>query len=185
MKCSNCNETTHDPDAVFCHNCGWPLTKDAPTITNGVPPGFSTYGPTPPAQVKAKVISKWLLIVLVGIVAVVAIYLLYNNVSLKSPVGTVFTQEHSAASFPQELSGNYMARQMNGLVDTNAAVKVYREGNGYAMNVYSSNITRKYTFTYNPSTGDITSAELGTGKVRIKDITNEIEITFTGWELLK
>ena len=87
--------------------------------------------------------------------------------------------------FPSNLSGNYIVRKLNGDNNSNASVKVYEEGGSYAMNVYSSNITRKYTFTYNPSTGEIASDELGSGRARIKGITNEIEITFAGWELLK
>ena len=88
-------------------------------------------------------------------------------------------------SFPQDLSGNYIARRINGRNDISAAVKVYNEGNRYAMNVYSPNITRKYTFFYDPSNGVVVSNELGMGKAIIKEYTYETEITFEGWELLK
>lgn len=88
-------------------------------------------------------------------------------------------------SFPQDLSGNYIARRINGRNDINATVKVYNEGNRYAMNVYSPNITRKYTFFYDPSNGVVVSNELGMGKAIIKEYTYETEITFEGWELLK
>ena len=87
--------------------------------------------------------------------------------------------------FPSNLSGNYIVRKLNGDNNSNASVKINQEGSGYAMNVYSSNITRKYTFTYNPSTGEILSDELGSGRARIKRNTNETEITFAGWELIK
>lgn len=88
-------------------------------------------------------------------------------------------------TYPQDISGNYFARRMNYREDVNATIKIYIEGSEYAMNVYSSNITKQYTFSYDPLSGEITSSELGNGKVRIKELTNEIEITFEGWKLVK
>ena len=93
--------------------------------------------------------------------------------------------EQVTTDYPKELSGNYFARKIDGMTNANATIKIYREGDGYGLNVYSSNITRKYTFTYNSSTGEIISNELGSGKARVKELTNETEIVFTGWELLK
>jgi len=95
------------------------------------------------------------------------------------------SKQPAPISYPQELEGNYMVRKMNGNDDMNATIKVYYEGEGYAMNVYSSMTTRKYTFSYNPSTGEIDSEVLGKGRARIKEYTNETEITFEGWEIVK
>lgn len=88
-------------------------------------------------------------------------------------------------SFPNDISGNYMVRMKNGRNDIYASAKVYRDASGYVLNVFSSNITKKHKILYDPSTGVIDSDELGRGKARIKEYTNEIEITFEGWELLK
>ena len=89
------------------------------------------------------------------------------------------------ASFPQDLSGIYIARQINGRGDVGATVKIVSEGNKYSMNVYSSSMTQKFTLFYNPSNGVIVCDELGMGQARMKKYTYEIEITFEGWELLK
>lgn len=91
--------------------------------------------------------------------------------------------------FPQELSGDYMVRKMNGADGIDATIKIYcegeAEGDGYVMKVYSASKTQEYTFTYNPTNGEIKSTELGKGRARIKEITNETEISFTGWEIIK
>ena len=130
---------------------------------------------------------KWFLAAALAIIVILLVVVTrntINNVDSKQEVIVPETViEHT--DFPSNLSGNYIVRKLNGDNNSNASVKVYQEGRGYAMNVYSSNITRKYTFTYNPSTGEIASDELGSGRARIKGITNEIEITFAGWELLK
>ena len=130
---------------------------------------------------------KWLLVCALAIIVILLFLMSKNttsNVDSKQEVIVPETVvEHT--DFPSNLSGNYIARKLNGDNNSNASVKVYQEGRGYAMNVYSSNITRKYTFTYNPSTGEILSDELGSGRARIKGITNETEITFAEWELLK
>lgn len=131
--------------------------------------------------------TRWLIVALAAVIAVLLFVVLRNtilqdNSSTKDPVAETRI-EHT--NFPTNLTGNYFVRKLSGNNNSNASVKVYQEGSGYAMNVYSSNITRKYTFTYNPSTGEILSSELGSGRARIKEITNETEITFAGWELLK
>jgi predicted small secreted protein len=119
------------------------------------------------------------------IIAAIALVLMINNMSTKESVENELPHEREMKVYPQELSGNYFARKIDGVANANATIKIYREGDGYGMNVYSSNITKKYIFIYNPSTGEIISDELGSGKARIKELTNETEITFTGWELLK
>lgn len=132
-------------------------------------------------------LKNWIIGILCATIVVLLTILLFSGSSNESDTIGEKTLEESSiqASFPQDLSGSYIVRKMNGRDDINATVKIYHEGSGYALNVYSSNITRKYTFSYNPSNGEITSEELGVGKARIKKITNEIEISFEGWELLK
>jgi len=131
--------------------------------------------------------AKWLSVVAVAVIAVLLFIVIRNTISNDNSSTERFIEETRVdySEKTKNLSGNYIVRKMNGDNNSNASVKIYQEGNGYAMNVYSSNITRKYTFTYNSSTGEITSEELGSGRARIKGITNEIEITFEGWELLK
>jgi len=131
--------------------------------------------------------TRWLIIVLVSVIAVLLFLVIKNTISKENLSTDELATETRVeqTEFPNNLSGNYIVRKMKGNNNSNASVKVYQEGSGYAMNVYSSSITKKYIFTYNPSTGEILSEELGSGKARIKGITNEIEITFTGWELLK
>jgi len=131
--------------------------------------------------------TRWLIIASVAFIAVLLFLVIKNTISNEhsstdEPATEIIVEQ---TEFPNNLSGNYIVRIMKGNSNSNASVKVYQEGSGYAMNVYSSTITKKYTFTYNPSTGVILSDELGSGKARIKGITNEIEITFAGWELLK
>ena len=131
--------------------------------------------------------TRWLMVAMVAVIAVLLFIVVRNtisndNSSTDEPATETIVEQ---TEFPNNLSGNYIVRKMKGNSSSNASVKVYQEGSGYAMNVYSSTITRKYTFTYNPSTGEILSDELGSGKARIKGITNETEITFAGWELLK
>ena len=171
MKCPNCGRTDHEPGAKFCHKCSYPLTGKE--------------HPKPPEEEEK---NHWRLFV--GALAIIVILLLvvtrntiFNDNSKDD--GIVVENEVKHTDFPSNLSGNYIVRKMNGDNNSNASIKVYQEGSSYAMNVYSSNITRKYTFTYNPLTGEIVSDELGSGKARIKGITNETEITFEGWELLK
>ncbi len=131
--------------------------------------------------------TRWLIIASVAVIAVLLFLVIRNTISNDHSSTDEFATETRVeqTEFPNNLSGNYIVRKMKGNNNSNASVKVYQEGSGYAMNVYSSTITKKYTFTYNPSIGEILSEELGSGKARIKGITNEIEITFTGWELLK
>ena len=131
--------------------------------------------------------TRWLIIASVAVIAVLLFLVIRNTIPKDNSSTNGFATETRVeqTEFPNNLSGNYIVRKMKGNNNSNASVKVYQEGSGYAMNVFSSTITQKYTFTYNPSTGEILSDELGSGKARIKGITNETEITFAGWELLK
>lgn len=114
--------------------------------------------------------------------------MLYSSVSSKEtplPKETAIERKADMGSYPQDITGNYFVRMMNGQNDVNATIKISKEGCEYAMKVYSSYITKKYAFSYDPLNGEIASGELGMGKVRVKELTNEIEITFEGWELVK
>lgn len=214
MKCPNCNTIDHEEGAVFCHICGTQLRevdvvsvkKDElnrlrignarleELLQRGYAPNgkiiidnaeYNRLKSRPPGEGGNRL--KWFLAAALAIIVILLVVVTrntINNVDSKQEVIVPETViEHT--DFPSNLSGNYIVRKLNGDNNSNASVKVYQEGRGYAMNVYSSNITRKYTFTYNPSTGEIASEELGSGRARIKGITNEIEITFAGWELLK
>ena len=132
-------------------------------------------------------ITKWVIGAIV-IILLILLYMLFHSVSSKEkplPKETTIERTAETVSYPQDLTGNYFVRMMNGSENVNATIKIYNEGSDYAMNVYSSRITKKYSFSYNPSNGEIISQELGRGEVRIKKITNEIEITFEGWKLVK
>lgn len=122
--------------------------------------------------------------------ALILLYILLGSLFSKTtsrPNDIIVDTEKIAniETYPQDISGNYFARKMNFRDDVNATIKIYIEGSEYAMNVYSSVITKKYIFSYDPLSGEIISGDLGNGKVRIKELTNEIEITFEGWELIK
>lgn len=132
-------------------------------------------------------ISKWVIGALV-IILLILFYMLFNSVFSKEkplPKETTVERKTETALYPQDITGNYFVRMMNGSENVNATIKIYSEGSEYAMNVYSSRITKKYTFSYDPSNGTIFSKELGTGEIKIKELTNEIEITFEGWKLVK
>lgn len=86
---------------------------------------------------------------------------------------------------PHDISGIYFPREMNGSNQANASVEILYKDGQYEMNVYTTSITRRYTFSYNLSNGEIFSEQLGTGKARINNLTNETEITFEGWKLVK
>jgi hypothetical protein len=190
MKCPNpdCNEMNHEEGAQFCHVCGWSLndsTKEEIVISDKVnETGKPDVGiGEPPIK---RDMSMWkYLIGFSAIIAATTLGLMFNSMSTKESNDKELPQKQVMTDYPKELSGNYFARKIDGVTNANATIKIYREGDGYGLNVYSSNITRKYIFTYNPSTGEIVSDELGSGNARIKELTNETEITFTGWELLK
>lgn len=190
MRCPNpdCNEMNHEEGAQFCHVCGWPLndsTKEEIVIPdkeneNGKPDVGIVEQP-----IKQGVNMGKYLIGLAAIIFAIALGLMINSISTKESNDKELQRKQVTTDYPKELSGNYFARKIDGMTNANATIKIYREGDGYGLNVYSSNITRKYTFTYNSSTGEIISNELGSGKARVKELTNETEIVFTGWELLK
>ncbi len=188
MKCPNCNETNHEEGAKFCHVCGCPLndsTKQESLIPDKeIEIGNSNVGTVEP-PIKLNISLGKYLIGLATIIAAIALGLMINSISTKESNANELSQKQVMTDYPQELSGNYFARKIDGETNAKAVIKIYRESEGYSLNVYSSTITRKYTFTYNPSTGEIVSDELGRGSARIKELTNETEITFTGWELLK
>ncbi len=87
--------------------------------------------------------------------------------------------------YPQDISGYYTVRKITGTTNNKNSVEILNIQNGYELNVYSTGFTRRYHIYYNPSSGIITSNELGEGKARIIRLTNEIEITFEGWEIIK
>lgn len=181
MKCPNCNESNHEPSAVYCHNCGAYLlkrTEPQPPVTPPLQPSVDT------PSTNGGSVLKWLVGIAIAIVAILLFVHLYPE-SSKEPNSIEISSPKVSEVYPSELSGNYMARKIYGDDKLNATVKVYKEGSGYAMNVYSSNITRKHFFSYNPSTGEIVSEELGNGKAIIKELTKETKITFEGWELIK
>lgn len=129
---------------------------------------------------------------IIGIIFAILLILLYIlTSSLLSKEKTPPTKETAIektvhyVSCPQDITGNYFVRMMKGREDINATIKIYKEDSKYAMNIYSSSITKKYAISYDSSTGKIFSQELGSGTVRIKELTNEIEITFEGWKLVK
>ena len=134
-----------------------------------------------------KTIKKWFW----GIIVLTSLFLLcilFHSIITKRPSlsdDIPIERKIYAESYPQDITGNYFVRMMKGREDVNATIKIYNEGGEYAMNVYSSNITKKYTFSYDSSTGEIISQDLGKGTIRIKELTNEIEITFEGWKLVK
>ncbi len=133
-------------------------------------------------------IKKWVIGAVILILLLILLYMLFNSIFSKEktlPKETTVERIVNITSYPQDITGNYFVRMMNGSENVNATIKIYNEGSEYAMNIYSSNITKKYSFSYNPSNGEIISEELGTGKVRLKELTNEIEISFEGWKLVK
>lgn len=138
-------------------------------------------------KVKVENIKKWVIGAFI-LILLILLYMLFHSVFSKGkslPKETTIERKAETASYPQDITGHYFVRMMNGSENANATIKIYNEGREYAMNVYSSKITKKYTFSYNPSNGEIYSQELGRGVVRIKELTNEIEITFEGWKLVK
>lgn len=186
MKCPNCNESNHEPNAVYCHNCGaYLLKKSTPKNDNDHPQPSPT--PQPNVNTHSTVggdVWKWLVGVVIAIVAIF-FFMRLNSESPKESNPTEVSPTKVIEVYPNDLSGNYLARKIYGDDNINATVKVYRDGGNYAMNVYSSSITRKIVFSYNPSTGEIMSEELGKGKAMVKELTNETKITFEGWELVK
>ena len=132
--------------------------------------------------------NKWFIGIII-IILLVLMYMLISSILSKEKTSsmkeTTIERTVDKVSYPQDITGKYFVRMMKGREDVNATIKIYNEGSEYAMNVYSSNITKKYIFSYDSSTGEILSRELGTGTVRIKELTNEIEITFEGWKLVK
>ena len=179
MKCPNCNSTDHDPRAKFCHVCGVPLPTGSvnhQNIWRRIQPDLNNIS----------------IIKLVGcLVVVILITLLYvfggeyskkkTQIINRMPIENVAKKE----IYPQDISGYYFVRMMEGREDVNATIKIYANNNEFFMNVYSACITKQYSFSYDPSNGEIASNELGMGKARIKELTNEIEITFEGWKLVK
>lgn len=85
---------------------------------------------------------------------------------------------------PIDLCGLYSPRMMNGNTNVRATVKIEKNDRIYLMRVFSSAFTRQFTFTYNSSTGEIKSDELGKGMARIKKTINQTEIIFEGWKLV-
>ena len=186
--CKHCGNPLilSDGECIYCHK------KPSDPVGEGGPKE-PNYGTANNRQGKGResetngILKKW------GIGAVIVIllillYMLFNSVFSKEeslPEQTTVERTVDTTSYPQDITGNFFVRMMNGSENVNATIKIYNEGSEYAMNVYSSNITKKYSFSYNPSNGEITSEELGTGKVRIKELTNEIEISFEGWKLVK
>lgn len=188
---------------AYCKHCGNPLilsngeciychkkTSDPVGEEGEKKPNYGTANNRQGKSRENKVngsIKKWVF----GAAFLILLILLYtvlNSVFSKEktlPKETTIERKVETASYPQDITGNYFVRMINGSENVNATIKIYNEGSEYAMNVYSSNITKKYTFSYNPSNGEINSQELGRGKVRIKELTNEIEIKFEGWILVK
>lgn len=93
--------------------------------------------------------------------------------------------EERKLSLPDDLTGNYMVKELNGKDGNNSIAKILQEEGQYSMSVYSSSITRKYFFAYNPETGILSSEELGNGKVEYVGKINQIKISFEGWILVK
>ncbi len=188
---------------AYCKHCGNPLilsngeciychkkTSDPVGEGGEAKPKYGTANNRQGKSREYKVdgsIKKWV-IGAIFIILLILFYMLFNSVFSKEkplPKETTVVGTTETGSYPQNITGNYFVRMMNGSENVNATIKIYNEGSDYTMNVYSSKITKKYTFSYNPSNGEIHSQELGRGKVRIKTITNEIEITFEGWKLVK
>lgn len=130
-------------------------------------------------------VAEWFIVGFV-IILLILFYMLFEFSKETKTLPKETTVERKAEpTYPQDITGNYLVRTMNGSENVNATIKIYKIGSEYAMNVYSSSITKKFTFSYNPSSGVLLSKELGTGGVKIKELTNEIEITFKGWKLVK
>ena len=149
--------------------------------------GTANYRQGKKREYETKNTIKWIIGIII-IIFLFLLYLLFRSVSSEEtplPKETTIERTVDKVSYPQDITGNYFVRMMKGSEDENATIKIYNEGSEYAMNVYSSSITKKYIFSYDSSTGEILSRELGKGTVRIKEITNEIEITFEGWKLVK
>lgn len=88
-------------------------------------------------------------------------------------------------SLPDDLAGYYMVKERDGKDGKGVAAKILQEEGQYSMSVYSSSITRKYFFAYNPETGILSSEELGNGKVEYVGKIDQIKISFEGWILVK
>lgn len=88
-------------------------------------------------------------------------------------------------SLPDDLAGYYMVKERDGKDGKGVAAKILQEDGQYSMSVYSSSITRKYFFAYNPETGILSSEELGNGRVEYVGKINQIKISFEGWILVK
>ena len=131
--------------------------------------------------------KKWALRVGAALLAFLVCALLYKIFTRDSSSNFPPPSEYAVneETVPRDISGVYFPREMNGSDQTNASVEILYKDSQYEMNVYTTNITRRYTFSYNISNGEIYSEQLGTGKARIKNLTNEIEITFEGWILVK
>ena len=188
---------------AYCKHCGNPLIlsngeciychkKPSDPVGEGgeKKPKYGTannrQGKSREYEVKGS-IMKWIIGAVI-LILLILLYMLFNSAFSKEeslPEETTAERAVDTTSYHQDITGNYFVRMMNGSENVNATIKIYNEGSEYAMNVYSSNITKKYSFSYDPSNGDIISKELGTGKVIIKELTNEIEITFEGWKLVK
>jgi len=188
---------------AYCKHCGNPLIlsngeciychkKPSDPVGEGgeKKPNYGTANNrqgTRRGSVKNGSITKWVIGAIV-IILLILLYMLFHYVSSKEkslPKETTIESTAETVLYPQDITGNYFVRMMNGNENVNATIKIYNEGSEYAMNVYSSSITKKISFSYNPSNGEIISKELGTGEVKIKELTNEIEITFEGWKLVK
>lgn len=198
---------------AICKNCGKPLilrggkciyckqSPDSPSGLGEKPPVSEgpiktesanrqnplQQKPNKPVLTCNQTVKNWISgICLFALVILICIYLGSLFSGRTSPSQDKITESiENKELHPQDISGNYYVRMMNSREDVNAAIKIYSEGGNYAMNVYSANITKKYSFSYDPSNGEIFSKELGKGDVRLKELTNEIEITFEGWKLVK
>ena len=178
MKCPNCNSTDHDPWAKFCHVCGGPLQTESSNNQNSWQLLWT--------NLNNKTVKKWawcLIVVIILILLCVFLGSLFKKKIYlnRTPIENITKKE----SYPQDISGNYFVRMMDGRNDVNATIKIYTNNSEFIMNVYSASFTKQYSFVYDPSNGEIVSRELGMGKARIKELTNETEITFEGWKLVK
>lgn len=188
---------------AYCKHCGKPLIlcngeciychkKPSDPVGEGGEKapyyGSANYRQGKKRKPESKDTKNKMIIGVIIIVLLILLYMLFSSVFSKKtslPKETTIERKADMMSYPQDITGNYFVRMMKGRENVNATIKIYNEGSEYAMNVYSSNITKKYTFSYDSSNGVIISQELGRGNVGIKELTNEIEITFEGWKLVK
>lgn len=186
--CKHCGKPLIQSDGkcIYCHH-----SPDDPLGEEGEKKpylGTANYRHGKKSKPESKDTINKMFIGVIIIVLLILLYMLFRSVFSKKtslPKETTIERKADLMSYPQDITGNYFVRMMKGREDVNATIKIYNEGSEYAMNVYSSNITKKYTFSYDSSNGVIISQELGRGNVSIKELTNEIEITFEGWKLVK